>query len=210
MMKQLAKRVKAMLGERNWSMYELQNRSGLNGARISDIVKGRTENPRLDTLQKLATAFECSIDYLANGRTPRDGSPKKDDVVTVPVMIAVDPPAREPQHMAEELHALAAGKYKEGRRLVRIVGKSMWPRFHPNDLLLMDSGEKVRDGDDAVVRWGGRVIVAKVRFDGNEGNVLLEFANSHNWPAVEPGGSAKIVGKIVEVIEGVGSWPHSD
>lgn len=203
----LGKRVGAMRKERGWSRYELANKSGLNIPRLSDIEDGDTENPRLDTMKKLSQAFGVSLDFLVNGRDPRSAGPKKDDVVMLPVMAAQDPPAREPV-VEEETHALPATEYKEGRRLVRVYGKSMWPKLYPGDLVLMDANEKVKLGDMAVLRWGTRMLIAILRA-GNSSSYSLEFANP-TWPPVEPGEGAKVLGKVVRVVEGNRPFGHHD
>lgn len=204
----LSKRISAMRKERGWSRWELARVSGLNQPRVGDIESGATENPRLDTLQKLADAFGCSIDYLAHGREPKAGGPKKGDTVSVEVMAAQDPPMPEPPVPSNEMHHLAAEDYKVGRRLVRLYGKSMWPRYYPGDIVLMDANEKVQDGDVAVVRWASRIVVAEIA-SGSDGTIALKFAHP-TWGSVEPGGSAKVIGKVIRRIEGPGDVADLD
>ena len=57
--------------QRGFSQQELARRSGVKQSIISDIERGKTANPRIDTLQKLAAALGCTLDELASDTEPK-------------------------------------------------------------------------------------------------------------------------------------------
>ena len=55
--------LKNLRSEKGLSQRELSSQLGLSANCICEYEKGRSE-PNLDTLKKLSSIFECSIDYL--------------------------------------------------------------------------------------------------------------------------------------------------
>jgi hypothetical protein len=53
-----------------------------------------------------------------------------------------------------------------------------------------------------------RVIRYWTKVGGADGNLALRFAHP-SWPPVEPGGGAKVIGKVLERVEGGGIFPES-
>lgn len=60
----LAENIKKLREKANISCCELARQSGLNVWNITKIENGKTKNPRIDTLQKLAEKFEISVEEL--------------------------------------------------------------------------------------------------------------------------------------------------
>ena len=52
---------------------------------IRNIRRGRSRNPRRDTMEKLARVLDCSFEWLATGRGPVQSPP---DTPGVPVAVA--------------------------------------------------------------------------------------------------------------------------
>lgn len=51
-----------LLEERGWSNYKLCKESNLAPATVSDILNGKSTNPKIETLEKIAKALNVSMD----------------------------------------------------------------------------------------------------------------------------------------------------
>ena len=60
----LAKRLKELRKERNWTQQKLAEKARLSFNAITKIEQGAAEHPTLKTLLKLADAFGISLDAL--------------------------------------------------------------------------------------------------------------------------------------------------
>ncbi|MBM3252827.1 MAG: helix-turn-helix transcriptional regulator [Candidatus Omnitrophica bacterium] len=60
----LAKRLKELRRERNWTQQKLAEKASLSFNAITKIEQGAAEHPTLKTLLKLADAFGISLDEL--------------------------------------------------------------------------------------------------------------------------------------------------
>jgi transcriptional regulator with XRE-family HTH domain len=60
----LAKRLKELRKERNWTQQKLAEKASLSFNAITKIEQGAAEHPTLKTLLKLADAFGISLDAL--------------------------------------------------------------------------------------------------------------------------------------------------
>lgn len=81
------------------SQTELAAAAGMKPQRISDIINGRYENPRLDTLFRLAVHLRCPIDTLV-----RDMRPDYDTIET-----SAAPPGEIPRRLLDALESLSEG-----------------------------------------------------------------------------------------------------
>ena len=60
----VAKRLKELRKERNWTQQKLAEKAGLSFNAITKIEQGAAKHPTLKTLLKLADAFGVSLDFL--------------------------------------------------------------------------------------------------------------------------------------------------
>lgn len=60
-------RLAEILRQRRMSMRALSLKAGLEESAVKQILYGKSKNPRLDTLKKIARVLGCSLDYLACG-----------------------------------------------------------------------------------------------------------------------------------------------
>ncbi len=60
----VAKRLKKLRKERNWTQQKLAEKAGLSFNAITKIEQGAAKHPTLKTLLKLADAFGVSLDVL--------------------------------------------------------------------------------------------------------------------------------------------------
>ena len=61
----LTERISSQLCTHNWSLKMLSDKSGVPYETIKKIANGKIDNPSLRSTMKIASAFGCSIDYLA-------------------------------------------------------------------------------------------------------------------------------------------------
>jgi transcriptional regulator with XRE-family HTH domain len=56
---------------------ELATRSGLSMAQVMAMEQGKRDNPRLDTLRKLARGLGCTVGELVGDEPPKGGRKPK-------------------------------------------------------------------------------------------------------------------------------------
>lgn len=57
----LIKRIDKLLLQKGWRTSDLIRRSGVNQTTLTEIRQGRTKNPQLDTIDKIATGFGLTL-----------------------------------------------------------------------------------------------------------------------------------------------------
>lgn len=58
--------LRRMIKERNWTQRMLAEKSGLNKGSVSRLYSGRNQNPELESIVKIASAFEVRISDMFN------------------------------------------------------------------------------------------------------------------------------------------------
>lgn len=61
-------RIRSLMGERGFSAKALARAAGLNETSVIRILNNPDQNPRVDTLQKIASALEVTTEFLTDGR----------------------------------------------------------------------------------------------------------------------------------------------
>ena len=59
--KAIIKRIDNLLLEKGWKTSELIRRSGVHQTTMTEIRQGRTKNPQVDTIDKIATGFGMTL-----------------------------------------------------------------------------------------------------------------------------------------------------
>lgn len=74
-------RIQNLMQKKGLNQVELAKKSGLGQSSISLILNNKRRNIELDTAQKLAKAFKCSIDELVYGckKKRQQGDKNEDD-----------------------------------------------------------------------------------------------------------------------------------
>ena len=62
----ISKRVMLLCYEKDMTVYELSKRSGVPKTTIKDIISGRSKNPRIISIEKLANGFSMPISEFWN------------------------------------------------------------------------------------------------------------------------------------------------
>lgn len=63
----LAERIKEKMQEQSYSMLSLARAAGLKETAVKDIISGKSKNPGIQKIGKLADALKCSTDWLISG-----------------------------------------------------------------------------------------------------------------------------------------------
>lgn len=76
-------RLQAILDSKNLKQVSLAELTGLSSAQVNHLVSGRTKDPKLETVVKIANALDISLDYLAGRR--EDPAPRltRDEAVLI-------------------------------------------------------------------------------------------------------------------------------
>ena len=62
--KKIGQKIKELREEKNLTQYELSQKAGVGLRTVSNIELGAF-NARLDTLQKIASALDCTVDIIS-------------------------------------------------------------------------------------------------------------------------------------------------
>lgn len=167
---------------------------------ISNWETGKTE-PDTSSLQKMATIFGVSIDYILGHIAPKASS----EGMQVPVLgdVAAGIPIEAITDIVdyEEIDAalVGSGEYFG----LRLKGASMEPRMREGDVVIVRKQEDVESGDVAVVMVNGDSATVKKIKKGPSGITLIP-----NNPVFDPmfytndeiqSLPVRILGKVVEL-----------
>lgn len=70
-------RIKSLCQERNITLNKLATLSGITQSTLEDIISGKTKNPKLKTLHRLAVGLDMTVSELLN--FPEMNATKFDD-----------------------------------------------------------------------------------------------------------------------------------
>lgn len=66
-----------LLEKKGWSRYRLCKEANLAQSTLSDILTGKKLNPRMDTIQKIATALNVTVDVFFDNNSSTNNSKEK-------------------------------------------------------------------------------------------------------------------------------------
>ena len=73
------RRIDNLLFEKGWKTSELIRRSGVHQTTLSELRQGRTKNPQLDTLDKIATGFGLTLSEFFKDEVFEKERPKQNE-----------------------------------------------------------------------------------------------------------------------------------
>lgn len=65
---EMHERIQHILTSKNMSQADVCRLSGLDSSKVSQVVSGRTKDPRISTIVPIAKALNVSLDYLVFGQ----------------------------------------------------------------------------------------------------------------------------------------------
>lgn len=112
--KAVGERIKARKHELGITANDLYERSGVPLDTINNIVYGRTSDPRIESLAKIAQALDISLDYIVFGKAQDPQPQKKEEPQTCQfdvdkyIQVMSDYHARELEHHSKAKDELIA------------------------------------------------------------------------------------------------------
>ena len=218
-------RIRQLIAEANArghrvSQRQLADVAGITPPSMSQIVRGDTENPRIDILQAIADFFAeklkqpMTIDDLIEhegeeGRpTQRARHPappgalylQVDDFVRVPELgkVPCGPLDKVDEEDIVDYHWIPKQWVEEGWYFLRAAGDSMAPKIEHNDLLLVEPGHDWRDQHIVVVRVNGEFTCKHLHLYND--HALLVALNPAHKPIVVTD-EVVIVGRVRKIVK---------
>lgn len=177
-MDDIRNRLKKSIAEAGLSNTELAKRLGVSKAAVSNWTRRGTI--ATDNLAKVAAECGVSLEYLISGR----GGGGSGGAQLVPVIgHAIASPSGGGYFTDMGLAAGAADEFvpwptRDSRAYaLRVKGDSMEPRIRQGELIVIEPGAMVRNGDDVLVKMrDGRRMVKRYQYT-RAGNVVLTSVN---------------------------------
>lgn len=174
-------RLKELRDSHGLSQSDLAQKLHTNQSTVAMWENG-TNRPRNATLEKLASFFNVSIDYLL-GRTSEKKERPREKGVQIPVLGLVQ--AGIPVEAIEDIidyEEIPESMARSGEYFaLQIRGESMEPKFSEGDIVIVRKQSDVDSGDIAVVLVNGDEATIKKIKKRSDGVMLIP-----NNPAFEP------------------------
>jgi phage repressor protein C with HTH and peptisase S24 domain len=173
----MAERLKARLRQLGLHAGQVAEIAGLNRSFVYDIMRGKSENPNLERLDRLAQILKVERNWLLHGMGEVEGErPLLEDpdeaFVAVPSvsvrpsmgggnLVEEEPAPGRPYHFQRSWikHDLKADPIN--LRIMHVEGDSMMPTLHDGDIVLVDMGRRSPTPPGIFVLNDGMGLVAK-------------------------------------------------
>lgn len=175
----LADRLRARSRQLGFNARQVADIAGVNRSFVYDIMRGKSENPNLAKLEKVAAALKADRDWLLHGLGTVEGeSPIIDDIAPEAMFVAIpsvrvtasmgggrlvedSPENGKPYHfqrawIRDELKADPAQL-----RIMHVEGDSMLPTLQDRDIILVDLSRTSPTPPGVFVLFDGMGLVAK-------------------------------------------------
>ncbi|MBC6441398.1 MAG: helix-turn-helix transcriptional regulator [Rhodospirillales bacterium] len=214
---QLVRELKRRMALGRLSQKRLALIAGLNETAVRDIVAGRSRHPRHDTLEKLASALQCSVAELIDEHLGPAAGPaaRTGDAPDAFLPVARYDPERDPRResLAGPGHATAEIAFQSAwlarltptpvNRLAVITmnGDAMVPTIAAGDTLLVDLTEWSPGADGIyVLRSSGGLLVKRLTVDPVRQLVAIGNDNP-DYPPLNPVPMADpdLIGRVIWV-----------
>lgn len=180
---------------------EVSAKLGIDRSTYAKYETGQSE-PNFDMVQKLASLYSTTVDFLISGSKIQDCSNGK----WIPVLgvVAAGIPIEAVENIIdwEQISAALAATGEFFGLLVK--GSSMEPRIREGDVVIVRKQEDADTGDTAVVLVNGEsATVKRIKKEPDGGIWLLPnnpaFEPMHYSPAEVASMPVRIIGKVVEL-----------
>lgn len=173
----IADRLKARARQLGINAAHVAELAGVNRSFIYDIMRGRSENPNLDRLQRIADALRVDRNWLLHGLGNLEGeSPiieHPDDIfvavrsvrvrATMGSGVVVEQPAEDgkPYHFQKSWIRDDLKARPPDLRMLHVEGDSMLPTLNHGDIVLVDLSRTTPSPPGLFVLFDGLGLVAK-------------------------------------------------
>lgn len=180
---------------------------GMRNSVISDLKMGRKKGLNAETLNKIASYFGVSVDYLLGNESVSDGSPapSRPGSKWIPVLgkVAAGTPIEAVEDILdyEEIDAKTAASGEHFA--LQIKGQSMEPRIKDGDVVIVRKQDGCDSGDVAVVLVNGDEATVK-RIKKEPAGIMLIPSNPSYEPKFYSNDEilslpVRIIGKVIEL-----------
>lgn len=193
--KSLAAQLKAFRAMKGLTKYRLAKITGVSETYIYRIERGLIENPRRDTLQKLALGLGIPVARLIGESSPVDTWQLVEQSLKAYIPVYAEVGAGiEGVGPIDYVAVTRSRAAPETLRAYRISGLCLEPEIRPGDTVIVDTALSPASGDLVVVIVEGRASIKRYKEDGNGGRWLED-----NEGQYQPDG-ARIHGVVLEYV----------
>jgi len=211
----LADRLRARARQLGMNAREVAEQARVNRSFVYDIMRGRSEHPNLEKLDKVAEAIKVDRRWLLHGKGEVEGDEpvmdeEKEAFVAVPSVevtasmgggkiVADEVENGEPYHFKSSwiTHRLRANP--ANLRIMHVEGDSMMPTLHDGDVVLVDLARTLPTPPGIFVLFDGMGLVAK-RLEhipnSDPPRVRIISDNTFYTPYERTADEIKIIGRI--------------
>lgn len=180
---------------------------GMRNSVISDLKMGRKKGLNAETLNKIASYFGVSVDYLLGNESVSDGppAPSRPGSKWIPVLgkVAAGTPIEAVEDILdyEEIDAQTAASGEHFA--LQIKGQSMEPKISDGDVVIVRRQDDCDSGDIAVVLVNGDEATVK-RIKKEPAGIMLIPSNPSYEPKFYSNDEilslpVRIIGKVIEL-----------
>lgn len=195
----IGERIKFVRRAQGMSQSELAEKIGVLKQTIYRYERGETKGIPSDMLEKIAKALDVSPLYLMgwdNNLSPSKNVYKEQTNILIPVYGSV--PAGVPVEAIEDIRGemdIPYFKLTGSREYIglEVSGYSMYPKYMPGDLILVELTPDFTSGQDVVVYVDGYDATLKTIYKNRDGSITLKPVNPE-YPEMtyRPEGGQKI------------------
>jgi len=205
----LAKRLKELRAERDWTQNELAKRSSIDRGYIANLETDQVKNPSADTFLKLARAFNIrpeelyqAAGYVKDARAILPRQETSEEIlerlrlahpVSIPVYTQFPFHAGEPTEPVDYVYrARPKGAPKSIEGYI-VHGNCLEPKINDDDVIIVDRDGAIDTGDIVAALVDGELHLGKVRKIADE----LYLENNHGRFKFE---ESQVAAPVIEVI----------
>lgn len=201
-------RFKFLLDEKGYKTSDIAKATGIHPSTFSDWKKGKS-SPKFDKLEKIASFFNVSTDYLIGKIDFKADQEMWNNTVKRGVQIPVlgKVAAGIPIEAIEDIidwEEIPAEMAKKGEYFaLSIHGDSMEPKISEGDVVIVRKQPDVESGEIAIVRINGDNATCKRLLKSSDGFILLSLNPTYApmYYSIEDIKNlpVEILGKVVEL-----------
>jgi repressor LexA len=183
------------------SQSEVAKRSGISRGSITDYIKGRYE-AKQDKVYDLAKVLGVRSEWLMGYNVDPVKPAKSVNIKEIPVVsqVSAGPPLYAEENIIDHTY-VAESLLKDGKEYFGLIvdGDSMDKEFRPGDIVIIEKGSCIENGQVGVVQVNGyNATLKRVKYV-NDSLLLLPESNN---PAHEPqvynnNDEVTIIGRVV-------------
>jgi len=172
----LAERLRARARQLGMNAREVAEQARVNRSFVYDIMRGRSEHPNREKLDKVARAIKVDRDWLLKGKGQVEGDEPEmeeaDGFIAVPSVeitasmgggqiLSDEVEDGEPYHFKNSWITRRLRADPANLRIMHVEGDSMMPTLHDGDVVLVDLARALPTPPGIFVLFDGMGLVAK-------------------------------------------------